>query len=398
MKSTEKDSLIKQQKKELDHIIEEKSVYPVFQPIVNLLNGEVHGYEALTRIKTPDCISNPEELFDIALRYGRTWHLEKLCRKKIISRYAELDDNMKRGKLFINVNPMVIMDESFKADFTRKQLEKFGISPEKIVIEITEKKSIENIDEFTKAVKHYKKQGYQIAIDDIGSCYAGLNVVCNTHPHYLKVDIQLIRNIDKDPMKYALVKGLVEIANYSSMNILAEGIETREELNTLLKLGVVYGQGFYLGKPKMNLTDTNEIAKENIKKYWNCKHEIEISNKEYNIVTISFSDYKAYEEYVRIYGEEKAKQISDMLFRIVKKVLLESEVMKAISEVMCIAIIEKSRCSKALELINNCFSNEIVGFYDEETLNMGYTQRETKKGKLKTVSLLSLKMTEDIIL
>ncbi|MGN0496455.1 MAG: EAL domain-containing protein [Lachnospiraceae bacterium] len=397
MKLSERELLEKKQIKELDRIIANKRVYPVFQPIVDLRNGEIHGYEALSRIITPDCISNPEELFDIAMGQGRTWELEKLCRKKIISRYAKFEQNMKNGKLFINVNPMVMMDESFKANFTRKQLEKYGISPEKIVIEITERNAVDNIEEFIEAIQHYKKEGYQIAIDDIGACYSGLNVVCNTHPHYLKVDIQLIRDIDKDQMKYALVKGLVEIAIYASICILAEGIETEEELETLLDLGVMYGQGYFLGRPDCNLADTRKDAKKVIRKYRDNKNYLNITYKEYKIVSIAMKDYRSYEEYAKKYGDERASEISEMLFETVGNVLHTSDLMKVVSETKCIVILEKSRCNEVLEQISEQFNNAIISFYDDETINRGYTERITKKGKIKTVPLLKLEMDEDIL-
>lgn len=247
---SEKELMTREKRKELDRIIENKRIFPVFQPIVDLRTKEIHGYEALSRIIEPEYIANPEELFTLAEKCGRSWELEKLCRKKIIGRYSEFSEEIKSRRLFINVNPMVMMDESFKANFTRKQLAKYGLDPEKIVIEITERNSVQNISEFIGAVKHYKREGYHIAIDDVGSCYSGLTIVCHTYPHYLKVDMMLVRDIDKDRMKYSLVKGLVEISRSADINILAEGIETEEELDTLMELGVMYGQGYLLGKPK----------------------------------------------------------------------------------------------------------------------------------------------------
>ena len=206
-------------KDDLIDIIEKERIYPVFQPIVSLETGEVHGYEALSRIIQPKRIQNPEELINVGLISGKIWDVEKLCRKKILKQYSEFHEKEQLGKLFINVNPMIMMDENFKANFTRKQLDKYDISPEKIVIEVTEKSSINNVKELVQTIWHYKDEGYQIAIDDVGECYSGLNVVCNTNPHYLKIDMSLVRNIDSDYMKYSLVKGLVEIAKNTSIRL-----------------------------------------------------------------------------------------------------------------------------------------------------------------------------------
>lgn len=160
--------------------------------------------------------------------------------------------------MFINVDPLVVMDEHFKAHFTKKQLEKRGIDPDKIVIEITERNTVNNIGEFIETIKHYKNEGYKIAIDDVGSCYSGLNIICKTHPDYLKIDMELVRDIDKDYMKYALVKGLVEIAKNTSMKVLAEGIETEAELKALINLNVDYGQGYLIGRPEKKIRQIND--------------------------------------------------------------------------------------------------------------------------------------------
>lgn len=399
MNIAEKTEITKKQKKELDDIIANKRVYPVFQPIVNLMDGEIHGYEALSRILKPDYIEDTETLFQIALCQERTWELEKLCRKRIISRYSDFAENMKKGKLFINVNPMVLMDESFKANFTRKQLEKYGVCPEKIVIEITERNSVDNLDKFINAVQHYKHEGYQIAIDDIGSCYSGLNIVCNTHPHYLKVDIQLVRDIDRNHMKYAIVKGLVEMARSSGISVLAEGIETKAELTTLIELGVTYGQGYFLGRPKTILSLTDREVKDFIhqskKQIDNFDWIYKSADKDYQMVSIEVDDYKSYEEYVKLYGDEKATDISKRFFSHIRTILCDCEILKVVSELKCIVIMEKNRCDDILEQINECFEQIVETIYDDNTLNRGYTERITKKGKVKKISLLKLKMTVD---
>lgn len=383
-------SYFKEQCKELVEIIDNKKIYSVFQPIVSLKNGEIHGYESLSRITEPKVITNPEELFNIALCIGKTWELEKLCRKKIIRRYSEFPTEKKYGKLFINVNPLVMMDETFKSNFTRKHLEKYGISPEKIVIEVTERSSVKSMEEFIHTVRHYKKEGYQIAIDDVGVCYSGLNIICNTQPHYLKIDISLVRDIDKNQMKYAIVKGLVEISRSASINLLAEGIETEEELKTLLELGVDYGQGYYLGKPDQNLNDTSLVAKSVINEYANQSFYSDWNGAEYQIMSFGFEDYKAFEAYAEKYGDERANAISSLLFESVRNALYASEIMKVVAYAKCIVIIDKKRCEEVSEQVGSIFNNNVVCFYDEEDLNRGYMERFTSKGKVITIPLISL--------
>ena len=248
-------------KDDLMSILKEERVFPVFQPIVSLKSGEVYGYEALSRIKNPKKIKNADELFNVGLKCGKTWELEKLCRKKILRTYSSFTEEQRTGYLFLNVNPMVIEDPKFKSNFTRKQLNKCGIDADKIVIEVTERGTIKDIEQFADIIHHYKDEGYQIAIDDVGECYSGLNVICKTIPHFLKIDMSLVRDVDHDFMKYALVKGLVEIAKNTSIQLIAEGIETTEELQCMIDLGVDFGQGYLLGKPDMDLRSVDiEIA------------------------------------------------------------------------------------------------------------------------------------------
>lgn len=99
-------------------------------------------------------------------------------------------------------------------------------------------------------MKHYADQGYEIALDDVGAGHSGLNRVVNTTPDYLKADIELVRDIYKDKKKEIMMKLLLDYCNATGAILIAEGIETAQELECLHSLGVHYGQGFFLGKPE----------------------------------------------------------------------------------------------------------------------------------------------------
>ena len=236
-------------KEELQEILQEGRIYPVFQPIVSLRDGQLLGYEALSRIEGKTKIEGIEQIFELGVLHNKTWEIEKLCRKRILQTYSQFPDDIKKGKHFKNVDPLVIRDEKIKQSYTRRLLEKRNISKNKIVIEITDRNSIDDWKTFKKTVNHYKDEGYEIAIDDVGSCYSGLNVIAKLNPGYIKIDMELVRGIDKDTVKQALVKGLVETSKHTEFELIAEGIETEEELKVLIKLGVHYGQGFLLGTP-----------------------------------------------------------------------------------------------------------------------------------------------------
>ncbi|MBW7572186.1 GGDEF domain-containing protein [Caproiciproducens faecalis] len=236
-------------KSELDRIIDGKWIKAVFQPIVSLRDGSVMGYEALSRITCESAIANPEDLFRFAGESSRLWDLELLCRTTALqAAYLKTEPESKK-KLFLNVNPDVMHDTKFRQGFTKEYLKNYGAVPEDIIFEITERNAASDMESFHGAVTHYKDQNYKIAIDDAGAGYSGLNLISDINPHYIKLDMNLIRNIDKDSIKFALVKSMTELSHVANISLVAEGVETPEELVTLIDLGVQYAQGYYLQRP-----------------------------------------------------------------------------------------------------------------------------------------------------
>lgn len=359
-------------KEELLSIIEEGRIHPVFQPIVSLRDGQILGYEALSRIDGKTKIQDMEEFFQLGVHYGKTWEIEKLCRKKILQTYAQFPETQKTGKLFINVNPLVMQDEKFKQNYTKKQLEKRGIASEKIVIEVTERNTIDNLQEFQDTMNHYQQEGYEIAIDDVGSCYSGLNVIANTKPRYIKIDMALVRGIDKDPMRQALLKGLVEMANHTSFELIAEGIETEDELELLMKLGIDYGQGYLLERPGRNLMPIRQSIQKKITDSSNNELKRNIWNgKKYVLSQVSVQDYHAIDAYSKKFGENQLSEVFHMLFDIVRKSLSVFDGMYIVDENVCVIIMEKERFPEFSERITKRFDELLSVLYLENELNRG---------------------------
>ncbi|MDR0746395.1 MAG: GGDEF domain-containing protein [Helicobacteraceae bacterium] len=233
-------------------IIEEELITTVFQPIVSLSDGKVFAYEALSRIVDKELEINIETMFKIADAMRRSWELETLCRTKALNNAAR---KPKEAKLFLNVNANIIYDEKFIGGFTTKRLLEYKFDPSDIAFEITERTMPSRPDAFLTAINHYKEQNYAIAIDDVGSGFSGLNLIVEANPNFLKMDMSLVRDIDKDNIKISLCRALVDFCRNTKINLIAEGIETEEELRTLIKIGVNYGQGFFLGIPKRSFED-----------------------------------------------------------------------------------------------------------------------------------------------
>lgn len=232
---------------EFEQLLMDRDIRTLFQPIVSLKNGDILGYEALSRGPAGSKFESAPNLFQAGRKYGRTWELERVCRQRAIEKLSRLSISC---KAFINVDPKVILDEGFKKGFTHRLLNEYGIDPSSIVFELTEGSNVEDFAVLKDAVAHYVKQGYKIAVDDLGEGYSGLKILAETHPDFMKIDMSLVRNIEKKPINQALLKAFCEFGKSMNIKVIAEGIETDDELRTIIELGVDYGQGYLIGKPQ----------------------------------------------------------------------------------------------------------------------------------------------------
>ncbi len=239
-----------------NEILENGYIRTVYQPIVKLKNGNIYGYEALSRTTQNECPYNIEELFQIAGETKQLWEFERLCRSTALKNAIRKPVG---AKLFLNVDANIFHDPQLKSGFTCKD----------IIFEVTEKSAIDEIEIFREAVQHYKRQTFQIAIDDFGPGYSGMNRICEVAPEFIKLDMQLVREIDKDEIRKSAVRATVQFCEEANIKVIGEGIETKEELNTLIQLGVNYGQGYYLAKPNEEFVELEYEQKLAIKGFHN---------------------------------------------------------------------------------------------------------------------------------
>ena len=230
----------------IKEIIETESVSSLYQPIISLINGEITGYEALSRGPENTYFHSPLNMIQAAEEEDCIWELEMLFRKKAIEKSVHIPPSK---LLFLNVDPKIIQDSNYKKGITKSYLNKYKMDERDIVLEITERTAIDDYDTFKKITRHYQNQKFNIAIDDVGSGYSGLKSITELKPQYLKIDMDLIRDIDQDPFKTSIIKGLVSAAKDTDMQLIAEGVETPAELKTLIKLGVQNAQGYLLHRP-----------------------------------------------------------------------------------------------------------------------------------------------------
>ena len=234
-------------KKEFLEILHNKKLNTLYQPIVSLSSGEILGWEALTRGPENSYFSRPEIIFRFAEELSLLFAMEKVCREKAISGIGELGLEQ---KVFLNVHPRTMSDPNFVKGETLQILHNHGLVPRNIVFEITERHSIKDFISFKQIVENYRGQGYRIAIDDVGAGFSGLQTIAEIQPDFIKIDMSLVRNIDSDFSRQSVVAALKSLAENINCKIIAEGIETQNELNALLLKGVHYAQGYYLARPR----------------------------------------------------------------------------------------------------------------------------------------------------
>lgn len=249
-------------RQEISHLIDNPGKYlnAAFQPIIEARSGEVFGFEALARIPNSTCFNNITDLFPFAEKIGLLYPIETLCRRQAITTFPAIVQNKER--LFLNINPLVLIDPEFGSGNTRKLLIEKGLTPSDVVLEITERSAIEDFSTFRDALDHYRNQGYLIALDDVGAGYSSLQSVAELHPDFLKIDRSLIKGVNADPIKWALLETFVTFSKRIGCRIIAEGVETAEEMRTVVQLGVDYIQGFFIARPSFERNPLNPAIKE----------------------------------------------------------------------------------------------------------------------------------------
>jgi diguanylate cyclase (GGDEF)-like protein len=230
----------------LNQIIDRGAISTLYQPIVYLKDGTIIGYEALSRGPENSVLHSPLHLMAAAVRNQLILPLEQLCRQSALKHMRILKYGQ---KLFININPDVIRDPKFLAGKTRQLLLEYGFKPDQIIFEITERTAILDYDHFNQSLNHYRQQGFGVAIDDAAAGYSSLQAIAELHPDYIKLDMSIVRNLDRNPIKQTILESIARLARGINSKVVAEGVETAEELAMLIKLDIDYAQGYFLTRP-----------------------------------------------------------------------------------------------------------------------------------------------------
>jgi EAL domain-containing protein (putative c-di-GMP-specific phosphodiesterase class I) len=256
---------MKHKRSEFHCIVEQDALNYHFQPIYNAANGEVFAYEALMRVNLPT-FKSPETVVTFAKEENRLADVERITMFKSAECYHRLLEQHRASDnayLFVNSIANVCMTEDDGRQFYRK----YGDLRDRMVIEITETEDIKA--EYMDIKRKSKIFSGLFALDDYGSGYNSAKTLIMLKPRFVKVDMCIIRDIDKNRDKQQIVKNIVDYAHRRNMLVIAEGIETANELITSMKLRADLLQGFYLAKPSAEPCDINPAAQDIIDRF-NC--------------------------------------------------------------------------------------------------------------------------------
>ncbi|NDI84085.1 EAL domain-containing protein [Undibacterium sp. B2R-29] len=245
---------------QLQNIINNRLLTARFQPIIEMSDGSILGYEGLIRGPSDSSLHSPINLFKAAAENNLTVQVEHLCRQVVLEQFAA---QKLPGKLFLNVSPECLMQRDARYGETLDFIHQIGINPDRVIIELTEYQPTHDYALLLDAVLHYRNMGFEIAIDDLGEGFSSLRLWSELKPEYVKIDMHFIQGIDNDAVKAQFVRSIQSIAEKSGTRVIAEGIETQAELLAVREIGVACGQGYHIARPHPSPTRSisAEVAK-----------------------------------------------------------------------------------------------------------------------------------------
>jgi EAL domain-containing protein (putative c-di-GMP-specific phosphodiesterase class I) len=217
-------------------VIDTKQVHVVFQPIVDLKTHKIFAYEALARTKAPE-FGGPMELFAAAVAEGLTGELGRLLRVMSL-------EGCTTHPLFLNIHPAELN-------------EKWVVQPDDpvfqhdkgVFLEITEAVPLTHFKLCQSMLAEVRGRGVQLVVDDLGAGYSNLKYIADLHPRIVKLDRELITGLTKETRLFKLVTAIVRMCEDLDSKVVAEGIETKDELDAVTAAGAKYGQGYFLARP-----------------------------------------------------------------------------------------------------------------------------------------------------
>lgn len=232
----------------LARLLRDRALSPVFQPIVNMQDGSIYAHEALIRGPRGMPLHTPDALIAAANREGLLLQFEIACVAAILDHWARLQDP---GRLFLNMSAhalvQVIRDSTSQE--IAESIRRRGLQPRMLVVELTEHEHVTDIATLNKVVRELNGAGITLALDDFGDGRSSLRLWSEIQPAIVKIDKYFTRDLSHHAQKVQTLRALMQIADVFGSMLVAEGIETGDDLRVIRDLGINYGQGYFMGRP-----------------------------------------------------------------------------------------------------------------------------------------------------
>jgi EAL domain-containing protein (putative c-di-GMP-specific phosphodiesterase class I) len=215
-------------------------LWVALQPIQQSQDGSIFGYEALMRSDHP-AFPHPGVLLEFAVRANAVWALGRAMRDRIARAALTLQDHQ---HVFVNVSPRELTDPELYSPSSA-----LGTMAHRVVLEITERASLDEVDDVPGRIQALRKLGYRIAVDDLGVGYSGLAAMVMLEPDIVKIDMSLVRDVQASSRKQTLIRSVTQISKDLGVRVVAEGIESEPERDTIVALGCDLLQGYFIGRP-----------------------------------------------------------------------------------------------------------------------------------------------------
>jgi EAL domain-containing protein (putative c-di-GMP-specific phosphodiesterase class I) len=246
---------------ELLDILQNRRIETWFQPVINARTETVWGYECLMRGRLAnDSLVGAPQLLEWAQRENLTFMLDRVCREIHLENAGKLNAGS-QCRFLINFLPTAIYKPEFCLQTSLAAARRSGLKPQQIIFEVVETEKIANHEHLLNILEFYRSSGFGVALDDLGSGYAGLTLLAHLQPDLIKIDREIVANSVRSKSHFNICASLVKMGKDNNQLVLAEGIETAEEKALMKSLGVDLYQGFYFGKP----APASNISTENIK-------------------------------------------------------------------------------------------------------------------------------------
>ena len=231
----------------LQDVLLRERVVTAYQRIFRMQDDTILGCEALSRGPRGSGLDTADAMFTAARSHGLEVEVDRLCRRRaLLAAVGRVPSN---AKLFVNTLPATMRDPQFRGKALIDFLDRAQVSPDRIVIEITERLMIENYALFRETMADFTHLGMSFAVDDVGAGYSGLESIHKLKPSYIKIDMGLVQDVHVSTVNRAMAKAIITLGHKIGAEVIAEGIQSEEELQVLRALGVDFGQGYHLARP-----------------------------------------------------------------------------------------------------------------------------------------------------